>query len=387
MFEGGSGGGALSAAPAEATAGAGATGNGPPRHLRLALELLDPPQLPEKLAGVGRPAIRLLGEQAGHDLACRHRQVGADLARVPRLRVEDLVDERRDRLARKRPRAGQKLVEHDAQREEIGPAVDLLAPDLLGRHVGRASDHLARPRHVGARRGGELSDAEVGHLHAAVFGDQDVAGLDVAVDDVPLVGVRQGLGGLADDRDLGRERELLSAAEVPRERPALDVLHGDEVEVAVAAHVEDGDDVGMLQAAGELRLLEEAGLDLGRRLSARGLGVDRLDRDRPVDLGVMRQVDDAHRPLAEHRGDLETPELRARGKDAHSSGESGSESDLREVASASRLCSAIRARASSARSGGTSTRVAPSAPRSSGNGEGRTLDLTRGCLPTRAGRR
>ena len=177
-----------------------------PRHLRFALELLDAAELPQKLPRVGRPALGLLGEQARHHFAGRDRKIRPDLARIARLRVQDLVDERRDRFARKRASAGQQLVENDAQGEQVRASVDLLAADLLGRHVRGAADHLARPRHVGRGRGGELADAEVGDLHAAVLGDQDVPGLDVAVDDVALVRVGQSLGRLADDRDLGRER-------------------------------------------------------------------------------------------------------------------------------------------------------------------------------------
>ena len=54
--------------------------------------------------------------------------------------------------------------------------------------------------------GQELADAEVGDLHAPVARQEDVAGLDVAVEDAPLVRVLERERGLPDDFDPLRER-------------------------------------------------------------------------------------------------------------------------------------------------------------------------------------
>ena len=182
--------------------------DGAPRHFRLALELLDPPQLADELLRVGGAAIGRLGEQARHDLARRDRQVGLQLERIARLGVEDLVDERGDRVARKRARARQQLVEHDAEREEVRAPVELLALDLLGRHVRRAADHVARARQLGGRGLGELADPEVGDLDPAVLRHEDVGRLDVAVQHAALVRVPERFGDLADDPDARRQRHL-----------------------------------------------------------------------------------------------------------------------------------------------------------------------------------
>ena len=74
---------------------------------------------------------------------------------------------------------------------------------LLGAHVGRRADHGAnwvKSGLLGEPLVGGLGDAEVDHLGhgpAVVQRDQDVRGLDVAMDDALLVGVLDGLA----DRD------------------------------------------------------------------------------------------------------------------------------------------------------------------------------------------
>jgi hypothetical protein len=45
--------------------------------------------------------------------------------------VDDVVENRGRGLARERPHAREKLVEDAAGGEDVGPAVELLAPDLL----------------------------------------------------------------------------------------------------------------------------------------------------------------------------------------------------------------------------------------------------------------
>ena len=63
-------------------------------------------------------------------------------------------------------RAGEHLVEHAAERVDVGAAVDRLAADLLGRHVLRRAEHVAGLRHRVLRAAAvvaQLGDAEVEH--------------------------------------------------------------------------------------------------------------------------------------------------------------------------------------------------------------------------------
>ena len=62
--------------------------------------------------------------------------------------------------------AGERLIQDQRQRVEVGLRADLTAVGLLGRHVGERADDVA-----GARQGGaadHVGNAEVGQLGAVV---------------------------------------------------------------------------------------------------------------------------------------------------------------------------------------------------------------------------
>ena len=94
--------------------------------------------------------------------------------------------------------AGEHLVEHAAERPDVGALVDRLAARLLRAHVGRRAEHVparvdaaaassAIATHRAPVPASALAEAEVEHLHDAVGRDLDVGGLQVAVDDALLV--------------------------------------------------------------------------------------------------------------------------------------------------------------------------------------------------------
>ena len=92
-------------------------------------------------------------------------------------------------------------MQHDAERPDIGAAVDRLALGLLGSHVrGSAEDHagLRRGHAEGGRLGGPaarsaflrlryLRESEVQHLDRAIGLDLDVGGLQIAMGDAFFV--------------------------------------------------------------------------------------------------------------------------------------------------------------------------------------------------------
>ena len=90
-----------------------------------------------------------------------------------------------------RQRAGQQLVQGDAQRVEIAPGIDraVHAPGLFRGHVGeRAGDDLGRRGRL-ALAGEPGRDAEAGEPHVTGVVDERVRGLDVPVDDALPVGL------------------------------------------------------------------------------------------------------------------------------------------------------------------------------------------------------
>ena len=88
------------------------------------------------------------------------------------------------------------------------------------------------------------------------FGEQDVLGLDVAMDDAAAVGVVQRLG------DLAREQQRLGNRKRPSEQPlaerlALDEGHHRVEQARGLARVDQRKDVRVLELGGDADLAEE----------------------------------------------------------------------------------------------------------------------------------
>ena len=99
--------------------------------------------------------------------------------------------------------------------------------------------------------------AEVGDARVALAIDEDVVGLEVAVQDVALVGVGDGVGDLADElgRLARRERPLL--AQLAGETVAVDEGHRVVGLTIQFAEVEQRDDARVVQGGGGASFLPE----------------------------------------------------------------------------------------------------------------------------------
>jgi hypothetical protein len=83
------------------------------------------------------------------------------------------------------------LVEHDAERKDVAARVDRFGGRLLWRHVRDRADHGSGARVRGARASCvlcvrllvQLGQAEICQLRVAALRHEDVAGLDVAMQD------------------------------------------------------------------------------------------------------------------------------------------------------------------------------------------------------------
>src|SRR5262245_6071203 len=86
--------------------------------------------------------------------------------------------------------AGEHLMEHDAERPDIGAAVQRFAYHLLGTHVLDRARAIAVLHHPGP---GKLGDSEVEDLQDSIFGEHQVGWLDIAMHHPTLVRLRQTL--------------------------------------------------------------------------------------------------------------------------------------------------------------------------------------------------
>src|SRR5690606_36126370 len=132
---------------------------------------------------------------------------------------------------------GEQLEEDQADGVEIGARVDLAARGLLRRHVARGPKHDALPRELlAAALVEQLGDAKVDDLDdlvaAEILAQEDVLGLEIAVDDADVVGVLEAEKDLLDRGDglVGGPRAAGLAVEVA----TLEQLHDQVLGPAVA---------------------------------------------------------------------------------------------------------------------------------------------------------
>ena len=204
--------------------------------------------------------------------------------------------------------SGQEFVEQDAEGVNIGPGIDIIGPalGLLRTHVLQGAHDRAfggLERAFGQLLIDRLGDPEVDHLGdclAVDDRDQDVGGLDIAVDHPFLVSV---LDRLANRDHQGHPLAWAQprAFGVLGDRQATDQLHH-EIGPARggASRVEDPGDVGMVHHRQGLTFVLEPGDDLAR-IHPRP---DDLEGDLAADrAGLLGPVDDAHPASADHLAD------------------------------------------------------------------------------------
>ena len=99
------------------------------------------------------------------------------------------------------------------------------------------------------------------------------------------------------------------AAEPRPQGLAGHVLHGDEGLARHHPRVVDGDDVGVRQLRQRLRLPVQASGAFAAHAHPH-----QLERHVPIELGIVREVDEAHPPLADHAEQLVAPDALADGQ-------------------------------------------------------------------------
>ena len=166
---------------------------------------------------------------------------GSSDASGARIAVDDPVQRVDGGRPRERARAGDRFVEHAAERENVGAVIGGAAFGLFRRHVADGAHHQARGRPGDAhrlepglidRQGGlaaQLGETEIEDLGVAAGGDHHVVGLEVAMDDAGGMRGGQRVGGLRQVL-----QDLLEIARLARQERAegltLHELHRDVVD-------------------------------------------------------------------------------------------------------------------------------------------------------------
>ncbi len=146
------------------------------------------------------PALQAPVEDAPHVRRQAHPE-RLDVARAP---AQPLCDDLARRAGLEWQLRRQHLEEDDPERVEVAPRVHGFSGHLLRREVVERADDEARARQPASLE--RAREPEVRDRRAAVRLDQDVPGLQVAVDDARLVRLREALGDLSQDRERALER-------------------------------------------------------------------------------------------------------------------------------------------------------------------------------------
>src|SRR5581483_5427917 len=140
-----------------------------------------------------------------------------------------------------------------------------------------------------------VGDPEARLLAERAALEDQVRGLDVAVDDLPGVRVAEAFEELRRDPDRAPRREGPSLVEDLPQVLALGELHDDEVEAALVVEVVDLDDRRVVEAPRRARLALEA-LEVARDLDE--ARVEHLDGHVAVEPEVVATIDGADRARA-----------------------------------------------------------------------------------------
>ena len=184
--------------------------------------------------------------------------------------------------------SGEHLVEHDAERVDVAAGIRHAARDELGGEVRDRAEQLGTRRGVRRRR---ARQSEVADLDPAVFGEQHVLGLHVAVDDPGAMRRSKAREDRVHDRDRLRQGETLLLAEQFAQGDAGQVLHDEIRHVAVLPLVEDVDDVRVGEARSGPRLLDEPALEHG---VVAQVSVHHLECDAPLEAQIGRDIHGRH---------------------------------------------------------------------------------------------
>ena len=266
---------------------------------------------------IARHVRRRLVAILGIDLQRLHGDV-IQLARDHRVDGGRRQDGRRQQLPHlgdvvarlEQPPAGEHLVEHDSQREDVGARVEGADEDLFGRQVADlALDEALLGLFLRELRCAR--DAEVQDLHRAGERQHDVRGRDVLVDDLQRlavvaaqrVGVVEPHADLLGDvgRDVVRDGALVLAqgGQQLAQGDALHALHGDEVAALGLPELVDLHDVRVQHLGGDLRLPDEHRLEVTARGKPRQDALQDQLALEPLGSDHHRAIDLRHPALAD----------------------------------------------------------------------------------------
>ena len=256
---------------------------------------------------------RILFQRFVHHHPQRERNV---VIQRRRRSVNDGRQEVDVRVARKGSVAREQLVQHHAERKDVALCVEWFSRRLLWRHVSNRAEHNTCPcvacgPHAGriGRELGLLSEfgqTKVGQLRVAVLGNQNVGGLDVAVQNPCSVRCGETVGHTRQQVDNLSPRRRLPCGPL-LQRAAVDEF-GDKVLSAVElAGFVHRQNVRVVEGREHFRFALKAREPIS---ISRERGEQNLDRDLTLQLGIGGPIHLPHPAFAYQRSDVVDAETR-----------------------------------------------------------------------------
>ena len=222
--------------------------------------------------------VARLGERLHHRIAECARNVAPQLAEIRWGRVLLHIEHGGGARGGEWRPPGERLEHYDAQRVQIGSAVDIgRAARLLGTHVLLGANDESAARHpIFAGAGDRAGDPEVDENRATAFRrEHDIVGFDVAMREPVIVGVAEGVEHFGGDPDGPVDGQRTIPAHHVSQRLSRHERHHEPEQIVGFARVEQRRDVRMVQLGGPANLAQEA-ISGDRDCQ---LGMQHLDRD------------------------------------------------------------------------------------------------------------
>jgi hypothetical protein len=185
------------------------------------------------LRDAGPACGRILFEHAEHGGFQLRRAIRGPARDRLRLLLQLSLHDR-ERGPGERSNTGDHLVGHGTQRILVGRTGDLVAAALFGAHIRGRSDQS--PRMGFTRQLGDLGNTEVGDDGVAVFVDENVRRLDVAMNYAGAVRVAECGSDLIQYRTDNWDGQAACLLDDLLQRTAPDVPHDEEVKPLGLAH-------------------------------------------------------------------------------------------------------------------------------------------------------
>ena len=257
-------------------------------------------------------ALRRLRERPGDHGVDALGELGPAFARLRRVVLQVCPQELHPRVPEIRRLPRQAVVEDASERVHVGPRGDGLAFHLLGSQVVERARELARVGEVlvlGAAREAEVREVDLAErIYAVLTSEEDIARLDVAMDEPFAVAGVEGEGDAFENRQREGRVQTTVLLEQALEVAAVDVAHG-EVEVPLCLPgLVDRDDLRTLERGGDARFPQET---LAEARVCGMLGSDELERHLPLEPRILGEIHDAHAASTQQRHEPVAGELGA----------------------------------------------------------------------------